>query len=115
MLKKRERINFLWDFYGDLLTKRQLQIVELYYKHDLSLGEISEELNISRQAAHDVLKRSIQTLEELESKLLLYEKFINQQQELKYILKLLNQVKTKQIEEKEILEVINRVKSFMKP
>ena len=89
MLEKRERMNYLCDFYGDLLTPRQQQILNLYYNHDLSLGEISSETGISRQAAHDTLKRSEGTLERLEGKLGLYRRFLKQQEELAAILALL--------------------------
>ena len=39
----------LYDYYGDLLTSRQRDVVELRYNQDLSLGEIGQELGISRQ------------------------------------------------------------------
>ena len=68
-LEKTKRINDLIDFYGNLLTANQLNILELYYMEDLSLKEISEELNVSRNAVYDSLKRSLATLEEYEDKL----------------------------------------------
>ena len=68
-LEKTKRINDLIDFYGNLLTSNQLNILELYYMEDLSLKEISEELNVSRNAVYDSLKRSLATLEEYEDKL----------------------------------------------
>lgn len=68
-LEKTKRVNDLIDIYGSLLTENQLNILELYYMEDLSLKEISEELNISRNAVHDSLKRSLNILEEYESKL----------------------------------------------
>jgi predicted DNA-binding protein YlxM (UPF0122 family) len=41
-------ITMLLDFYGQLLTKRQFDIMDLHYNDDLSLGEIAEQLEISR-------------------------------------------------------------------
>ena len=73
-LEKTKRVNDLIDFYGELLTENQLNILELYYMEDLSLKEISEELNISRNAVHDSLKRSLVILENYEEKLNLLEK-----------------------------------------
>ena len=73
-LEKTKRVNDLIDLYGNLLTSNQLNILELYYMEDLSLKEISEELNISRNAVHDSLKRSLIILEDYESKLKLLEK-----------------------------------------
>lgn len=54
--KKILEINELLDIYGDLLTVKQRQVMNLYYEEDLSLGEISEELNVSRQAVYDTVK-----------------------------------------------------------
>lgn len=73
-IEKTKRVNDLIDFYGNLLTANQLNILELYYMEDLSLKEISEELNVSRNAIHDSLKRSLLILEEYEEKLKLLEK-----------------------------------------
>lgn len=73
-LEKTKRVNDLIDLYGNLLTNNQLNILELYYMEDLSLKEIAEELNISRNAVHDSLKRSLAVLEDYEEKLRLIEK-----------------------------------------
>ena len=73
-LEKTERVNDLIDLYGSLLTENQLNILELYYMEDLSLKEIAEELGVSRNAIHDSLKRSINILEEYDSKLNLLQK-----------------------------------------
>lgn len=73
-LEKTKRVNDLMDLYGNLLTANQLNILELYYMEDLSLKEISEELNVSRNAVHDSLKRSLLVLEEYEEKLELLRK-----------------------------------------
>ena len=66
----------LYDFYGELLTKRQQQIYESVVLEDYSLSEVAEELNISRQGVHDMIKRCNHTLEEYESRLHLVEKFL---------------------------------------
>ena len=68
-LEKTKRVNDLIDLYGNLLTNNQLNILELYYMEDLSLKEIAEELNVSRNAVFDTLKRSLNILEDYESKL----------------------------------------------
>ena len=75
-LEKTKRVNDLIDLYGNLLTTNQLNILELYYMEDLSLKEIAEELNVSRNAVHDSLKRSLVILEDYEEKLKLLEKDI---------------------------------------
>ena len=48
----------LYDYYGDLLTDRQKECFELRYNQDLSLGEIGQELGISRQGVFDNLSRT---------------------------------------------------------
>lgn len=66
----------LYDFYGELLTERQQQIYESVVLEDYSLSEVAENLGISRQGVHDMIKRCNHTLEEYESRLHLVEKFL---------------------------------------
>ena len=73
-LEKSIYINELYDLYGSLLTKKQQEIIELYYCDDLSLSEISEQLEVSRNAIHDCLKKGIKQLENYEKELKLLEK-----------------------------------------
>jgi predicted DNA-binding protein YlxM (UPF0122 family) len=48
----------LFEIYGGLLTDRQRDVMDLYYNYDLSLAEIAEQLSISRQGVHDLIRRS---------------------------------------------------------
>lgn len=66
----------LFDFYGELLTEHQKEVYEYFVIEDLSLGEIAEEMGISRQGVHDLIKRCNQTLKGYEEKLHLVEKFL---------------------------------------
>lgn len=75
-LAKNERVNALLEFYHLLLTKKQDAYIELYYADDLSLGEIAEQYQVSRQAVYDNIKRTEKTLSEYEDKLHLYAEFI---------------------------------------
>ena len=59
----------LYDYYGKLLTKRQQQIYEDAVSNDLSLSELADAYEISRQGVHDLLKRCDKTLAEYEEKL----------------------------------------------
>ena len=59
----------LFDMYQNLLTSKQQTYIESYYYDDLSITEISENLEVSRNAVHDLLKRSVAKLEDYESKL----------------------------------------------
>ena len=67
---------YLYDFYGELLTEHRRQIYESVIFDDLSLAEAAEDLNISRQGVHDIIKRCNASLESYESKLHLVEKFL---------------------------------------
>ena len=66
----------LYDFYGELLTDRQQQVYESVVLEDYSLSEVAENLGISRQGVHVMIKRCNHTLEEYESRLHLVEKFL---------------------------------------
>lgn len=59
----------LVEVYGGLLTARQLQQLRMYYLDDLSLGEVADQLDVTRQAVFDSLKRSLDKLNRLESEL----------------------------------------------
>ncbi len=61
-------IVLLYDYYGGLLTDRQRECFELRYYQDLSLGEIAEELGISRQGVHENLSRAEALLRNMEAK-----------------------------------------------
>ena len=64
----------LYDYYGDLLTDKQKEYFEDYYFDNLSLAEISENNNISRNAIHKQLKEVTLKLENYEKKLMLFQK-----------------------------------------
>lgn len=63
------KICMLIEIYGKLLTNKQYQILNDYYNNDLSLGEISENLDITRQAVMDTVKKSKKKLEYFEQEL----------------------------------------------
>ena len=68
----------LLDFYGNLLTEKTRNTLELYLDEDLTLTEIADSLNISRQGVHDTVQRGLGQLREYEEKLGLIEKFSSQ-------------------------------------
>lgn len=68
-MAKNLEICVLFDFYGEMLTDKQRDLVDLYYNQDLSLGEIAEIENITRQGVRDSIKRGEAYLLELEEKL----------------------------------------------
>lgn len=68
---------YLYDFYGELLNKRQQKIYEDFIFQDLSLSEIAQEEGISRQGVHDMVRRCTGILEGYEAKLHLVQKFLD--------------------------------------
>lgn len=66
VLSERHRAVHLVEAYGRLLTAHQQRVLRLYYLDDLSLGEISTRLRVTRQAVHDGLRRSLRELERID-------------------------------------------------
>lgn len=61
-------MTLLFDYYGELLTERQRMCVDLRHNQDMSLGEIAEELHVSRQGVYDNLSRAEALLRNMEEK-----------------------------------------------
>jgi len=68
-IAKALKVNNLLDVYGLMLTSRQREVVQLYYRDDFSLAEIAADTGTSRQAVHDLLQRGVRALEDLETRL----------------------------------------------
>ena len=111
MLEKLTQIALLYDFYANLLTKKQQEMLSLYYEDNLSLAEIALEYGISRQAVYDTLKRSEKVLLDYEQKLGLVAKLGKEKKALEDIKEICNQVKkTKDLEKIDlILERLNEM------
>ena len=56
-MEKKVEISMLWQIYGNLLTEKQNQYIDYYYNNDLSLSEIAENEEITRQAVRDIIKK----------------------------------------------------------
>ena len=67
----------LYDFYGELLTDHQRQVYEAVVLNDYSLSEVAEDLGISRQGVHDMIKRCGRILSDYEEKLHLVSRFVS--------------------------------------
>ena len=79
------KIGLLFDYYGQFLTTKQREVMHLYFENDYSLSEIAEELGVSRQAVHDMIKKSKKSLYEYEDRLGLALKFSNKDQAIERI------------------------------
>ena len=74
MFEKDLNIGYLLDFYGELLSERKRAVMDMYYNEDLSLAEIAAEIDISRQGARDIIRKSKEELLFYEEKLGLAER-----------------------------------------
>ena len=68
-MAKNLEISVLLDFYGEMLTEKQREMIDFYYNDDLSLSEIADNLGITRQGVRDSIKRAETQLFEMEDKL----------------------------------------------
>ncbi len=76
MFEKNMNISFLLDFYGDVLSEKQREILDLYYNEDLSLAEIADSNGLTRQGVRHVIKKAEDELLSLETKLGLANRFV---------------------------------------
>lgn len=75
-MAKNLDVAVLLDFYGPMLTDKQRDAIDLYYNQDLSLSEIAEHENITRQGVRDSIKRGEVFLYDLEDKLKIFDNYI---------------------------------------
>jgi predicted DNA-binding protein YlxM (UPF0122 family) len=88
----------LWlDYYGDLLSERQLQVLTYFYADDLSLAEIADLTGLTRQGVHEQVRRGASKLEEFERKLRLAERERELSQALVHIRGLLAEGETEKV------------------
>ena len=62
MFEKNLEINYLLDFYGEVLSDRKRTVLEMYYNDDLSLAEIALDIGISRQGVRDMIRNPRKSL-----------------------------------------------------
>jgi predicted DNA-binding protein YlxM (UPF0122 family) len=74
-MAKNLEISLLLDFYGEMLTEKQREVIEYYYNDDLSLAEIADNQGITRQGVRDSIKRAEYQLLEMEERLGLAQRF----------------------------------------
>ena len=74
MQRNRELECLMLDYYGDLLTRHQRDILDEYFNEDLSMNEIAENYNVSKSAIQDLIKRSLTQLYSYEKALKMIEK-----------------------------------------
>ena len=92
-MKEYVYYNNLYDCYYKLLTDKQKNYFEDYYFSNLSLSEIADTYNVSRNAVYKQIQITVQKLIEYEEKLNLFEKK-------EYITKIIDEIEDKKIKDK---------------
>ena len=108
-MEEKVKISMLCQFYGKLLTQKQCEFINDYYNNDLSLSEIAENSNITRQAVRDIIKKGEKKLFEYEEKLLFMKKTINQEQKIQRVLWNLTKIQ-KDSSDKQISSILEEIK-----
>ncbi len=88
-MDKKIKVALLLDLYKALLTEKQAEALDFYYNEDLSLSEIAENTNITRQAVRDLIVKGEKFLLETEEKTGLYKKVNALEERLKKISRLI--------------------------
>jgi hypothetical protein len=109
-VEDKVRISILLETYGNLLTEKQYNLLDDYYNSDLSLSEIAENENITRQAVRDNLKKGENRLFEYEEKLGIMKKTLMQEETINSILSELSKIET-ETSDKEIANILQDVKN----
>ena len=108
-MEKEVEISMLWQIYGKLLTEKQYEFIDYYYNEDLSLSEIAENENITRQAVRDIIKKGERKLFEYEEKLLFMKRTINQEKLVHNILVNLNKIQ-KDSSDEQVSNILEEIK-----
>ena len=108
-MDKKVEVSMLLQIYGKLLTEKQYRVIDYYYNEDLSLSEIAENEEITRQGVRDIIKKGEKKLFEYEEKLLFMKKTINQEKLVQHILVNLNKIQKDSSDEK-VSNILEEVK-----
>ena len=92
MFEKNLQISYLLDFYGDILPERKRRVMESYYNGDLSLGEIADEMGVTRQAVRETVKKTEEMLFFYEEKLGLMQRFTETREHVSRVAALCEQI-----------------------
>ena len=106
-MEKNIRISILCDIYGSLLTDKQKDVLDLYYNDNLSLSEIAEEINITRQAVRDSIVKAEKKLYSFEENLGLMAK-MEMQKEIISDLEKINEKVSSEVKS-EIIKIIQKI------
>ena len=108
-MEKNVKLSILCQLYGKLLTEKQYEFLNDYYNNDLSLSEIAENNNITRQAIRDNIKKGEKKLFEYEEKLLFMKRTLNQEKKIEKVLSELTKIQSN-YSDKQIASVLESIK-----
>ena len=108
-MEKKVEVSMLCQLYGKLLTKKQYEFIDDYYNNDLSLSEIAENNEITRQAARDIIKKGEKKLFEYEEKLGCMKRTLNQEKRIEKVLFELTKIQ-KNYSDKQVANVLESIK-----
>ena len=108
-MEKHVELSILCQIYGKLLTKKQYECINDYYNNDLSLSEIAENNNITRQAVRDIIKKGEKKLFEFEEKLLFMKRVLDQEKQIQQILVELSKMQETS-SNKKIEKILNNIR-----
>ena len=108
-MEEKVKLSMLCEFYGKLLTKKQFEFIDDYCNNDLSLSEIAENNNITRQAVRDIIKKGEKKLFKYEEKLMFMKRTLNQEKRIEKVLLELTKIQ-KDYSDKQISNVLESIK-----
>lgn len=108
-MDEKVKVSMLCQLYGKLLTEKQYEFIDDYYNNDLSLSEIAENNNITRQAVRDIIKKGEKKLFEYEEKLLFMKRTLNQEKKIEKVLSELAKIE-KNYSDQQIASVLENIK-----
>ena len=107
-MEKNVKVSVLMSIYGKLLTEKQYEILDNYYNSDLSLSEIAENMNITRQAVRDIIKKGENKLFDFEEKLEIMKRTLQQEKKINDVLSELTKLQTNS-SDKQVQKVLNHI------
>ena len=108
-MEKNVEICILYDLYGKILTDKQSEFIDNYYNNDLSLSEIADNNQITRQAVRDIIKKGEKKLFEYEEKLAFMKRMLKQNKKIAKILSQITKIE-KGYSDKQIAIILEDVK-----
>lgn len=112
-MEEKIKIGILFGIYGKLLTEKQYELLNDYYNNDLSLSEIAENNNITRQAVNDVINKGKNKLIEIEEKLSFMEKMLKQKKEIKKIINELEKAENETLNKNQIQKIKTKLEQLI--